>query len=70
MMSEFDELPDELKKMSILREGILGATKALATMYIGFQEAGLPENIALELTKFYMEKAMNQSRITGSNYDE
>jgi hypothetical protein len=69
-MSDFEDLPDELSKMIILEEQTLQVAKTLATIYNGFVENGLPENVAIELTKFYIGKMMDMSMIMGNNYDE
>ena len=69
-MSKFEELPDELSKMIILEEQTLQVAKTLATIYKGFVENGLPEDVAIELTKFYIGKIMDMSIIMGSNHDE
>jgi len=65
------DINDELRKMIELEDATLKTTKSITTIYKGFIEAGMPENITLELIKFWMAKAMDQGNVVGgSDNDE
>ena len=62
-----DEMNDELRKMIEQDDATLKTTRAITVMYKGFIDSGMPEHVAIDFVKFWIEKAMNQINITGSN---
>ena len=60
-----DEMNDELRKM-IEQENIFkDSARLIVTLYNGFVEYGLSENVAIEFVKFIVQHAMDKINISG-----
>ena len=58
-----DEMNDELRKMIDQDNSVMNMTRTITKMYEGFVDAGLSNELAIELVKHYITKVIEMTTI-------